>query len=181
MSLTAPFPWFIVYTLTMKTPERFWSKVVKSDGCWIWKASKRSKGYGAFVYQRGEDIIQGRAHRYSWELHYGDIPPGLCVLHHCDTPACVRPEHLWLGTKAENNADMVAKGRHVRGGTHKPGRYPQGRQWYLSRGLIPKVDKFDPEAIRSDRAAGLDLKTIALRHGCSLSHAHRLSKKEVRE
>src|SRR3990172_4237019 len=96
----------------------FWAKVNKSDGCWTWTASKRKFGYGAFVWADSEGrIIQGRAHRFSYELHHGPIPLGICVLHKCDNPACVRPSHLFLGTRADNNFDMLSKGRHVCGGT----------------------------------------------------------------
>lgn len=51
------------------------------------------------------------ASRFAWEIMNGPIPPGMCVLHKCDVPQCVRPEHLWLGTKSQNSLDMIAKGR----------------------------------------------------------------------
>lgn len=94
--------------------EGFWPRVDK-DGpvvrselgpCWVWKSSRnRPRGYGSFKAQR--------AHRVSWELVNGPIPDGLWVLHKCDNPPCVRPDHLFLGTVGDNVRDMTAKGRGV--------------------------------------------------------------------
>jgi hypothetical protein len=103
--------------------ERFWSKVEKSteaNGCWIWKAAQfchtrygRPLSYGSFYV--GSRQSPGRrmvyAHRISWELAKGPIPAGLRVLHKCDNPTCVRPDHLFLGTQADNVRDMVEKRR----------------------------------------------------------------------
>lgn len=87
---------------------RFWGRVaVARIGCWHWTAGQDRSGYGAISY-RGKML---KAHRVSWELHRGDVPSGMFVCHSCDTPACVRPDHLFIGTAAANSADMVAKGR----------------------------------------------------------------------
>lgn len=87
---------------------RFWKKVDKRtpDECWMWKGSLSNR-YGA-LHVDGKEV---RASRFSYELHYGPISDGLCVLHHCDTPGCVNPNHLWLGTQLENVHDRDRKGR----------------------------------------------------------------------
>lgn len=96
--------------------ERFWKHVEKTDTCWLWTGTITPDGYGRTRGRLGDR----RAHRFSWELHYGPIPDDQIVGHHCDTPRCIRPDHLFIGTPADNIADMVAKGRNngPRGVTH---------------------------------------------------------------
>jgi len=89
---------------------RFVEKIGAVDaemGCWLWQGAIGSDGYGR-VRRRG---VTYSAHRFAYALFKGPIPDELCVMHRCDTPACVNPTHLVLGTKADNSRDMLRKGR----------------------------------------------------------------------
>jgi hypothetical protein len=102
---------------------RFWSKVDRSElegECWPWLAAKDPKGYGRF-FLRGRMRV---AHAVAWRLVNGDPPAGMFVLHRCDHPWCCNPKHMFLGTIADNNRDMVAKGRH--GSVVHPESRPRG-------------------------------------------------------
>lgn len=131
-----------------RTPaDRFAAKYFEepNSGCWLWTAGTNARGYGQFA-------LRGRscgAHRASWELHRGPIPDGSCVLHRCDTPPCVNPDHLFLGTHADNAADMMEKGRSSRGERH-----------YNSRLTAEQV-----AAIRRQAAEGATLTEMAIDTG----------------
>lgn len=120
--------------------EKLLSKTRVSDcGCWEWTASKSGKGYGQF-------FVNGKnwpTHRLSYELHHGPIPKGMFVCHRCDNRICVNTDHLFLGTNADNVADMVAKGRQSK----------------------HKLTESDVIAIRSTR--GATQKELASRFGVS--------------
>ena len=93
--------------------KRFWDKVERKgpNQCWEWTAAIDTSGYGSFW----RDGAMRTAHRIAWMLANGDIPHGSCVLHKCDNRKCCNPDHLWLGSRADNNYDMVSKGRHPHG------------------------------------------------------------------
>lgn len=81
------------------------------NGCRVWRGCRTKKGYGQIGVGHGRNEY---VHRTAWKLKKGKIPKGLCVLHRCDNPSCFEIRHLFLGTKATNNADMARKGRHYR-------------------------------------------------------------------
>lgn len=130
--------------------ERFWQKVNKSGGCWVWTASTNGRGYGKFW--NGERIVA--AHRFSFELSGEPIPRGAFVLHRCDNPGCVRPDHLFLGTQAENIQDMINKQRH--GYTGSPGE--RNHQAKLTRDQVAEIRRrFNDGETRADLAREFNL------------------------
>lgn len=131
--------------------ERFWSKVRKTGTCWRWiGAQVKEDGYGAFRFN-GRNVV---AHRVSWILHFGEIPRGLWVLHRCDTPCCIRPDHLFLGTRSDNMRDMARKGRG--NWTTKPYTVPRGE-----RNGNSKLTKAQVHDIRKRYAQGIRQVEIA--------------------
>ncbi len=102
----------------MKTvADRFWSKVQKTDGCWLWLGQRDRDGYGLFRGPTGR-----RATHTALLLDGRPLSPGQWALHRCDTPACVRPGHLFAGDGAANVADKVSKGRQAKGSAITDGR-----------------------------------------------------------
>jgi hypothetical protein len=134
----------------------FWPKVRKTEGCWLWAGMLLSSGYGQITHRVRGIKTKYAAHRLSWEIHFGSIPDGLWVLHKCDNPACVRPDHLFLGTPADNTHDMLDKWRHQHGIRHHGAK--------LNDELV--------RTIRDARQNGDNLAAIAARLGISKSAIH---------
>lgn len=130
--------------------QRFWSKVDRrgDDECWRWTGAVDGYGYGYLGNRRRPNH---KAHRLSYEIHFGTILEGLCVCHHCDNPPCVNPKHLFLGTLADNNEDRKRKGRnHDRRG---------------DKNSRAKLGWDDVRLIRELRSEGMSQQCIAERFG----------------
>lgn len=120
---------------------------VDPDSCWLWSGTRNNKGYGMLTIKRRPSKWNFLAHRISWEAFFGPIPTGMLVLHRCDTPLCVRPDHLFLGTHTDNMRDCHAKGRN--GEKTKPGHKARG-----ARHPNSKLTEADVRVIRERCAAG---------------------------
>lgn len=130
---------------------RFEAKFRVTPGCWPWLGAKHGKGYGHFKIPTGKgDGKVEKAQRVSYSLYIGEIPHGMMVLHRCDNPGCVNPDHLFLGTNADNMADMKAKGR---------GNGPRGAACHFTKLADEQVI-----TIRSDSRKGVE---IAKHYGVS--------------
>lgn len=137
-------------TKRIPVADRYWPKVIRSkDGCWGWTGSRTSLGYGRLTLGGKRGYIE-RASRVSWMLHFGAIPEGMQVLHRCDNPPCSRPDHLFLGTQADNVADMWAKGRAVPPPMHFGVDAPRAK---LTPDLVAELRRRRTEGIGPTRLA----------------------------
>lgn len=146
----------------LELPNSFMSKVEKTDRCWNWIGQKTNDGYG----RRRVNGKKMLAHRIVWMSLHGDIEFGLCVLHKCDNPSCVNPDHLFIGTHQENMDDKNNKGRQTRSIGEKNGS--------------AKLTKNDVDEIRKLYTKGSNLKSehsltgLAKKYGVSFAQIYRI-------
>lgn len=138
--------------------DAFLDRVTKTDSCWIWRGTKNGYGYGIFLMP-GE--VPVRAHRYSYEFFKGKIPAGKIIMHICDNPICVNPDHLQVGTKADNNRDTGIKRRHNYGLKHWNGR-------------------LSDEDVKQIRASNEPQTVLAQKYGVDQSHISRIVRGQSR-
>ncbi len=144
--------------------DRFMSKICKDkSGCWLWTRGQDKDGYGHFSIKH--KIY--RAHRMSYILHIGKIPRGCFVCHACDVPACVNPEHLFIGTVLDNYRDSVKKGRRNHVG-----------QKGINNWACKLTDE-QVEAIRRLRAAGMRLREISSMFDMSISRISQITTRKA--
>lgn len=150
---------------------RFWRRVRRTDGCWLWTGSVIKSGYGSFIVRTG--TLKGRyAHRFSYRLHHGPIPNGMYVCHHCDNKTCVNPDHLFLGDAAINNADMRAKGRHAHGSRHGMVKHPERRARGERQGRSKLTAEEVMEIRARHRAGGVSMAKLGREYGVTTSAVH---------
>lgn len=159
-------------SVSQATLDRFLAKVQKSpdpDGCWLWTAGRFKKGYGGF-YVDGQMV---RAHRFAYEQFVGPVPDGLMVLHTCDVYTCVRPTHLYAGTREQNTADAVERGRFASGDRNGARTRPERNAVRLYPERVARGERAnkshltdaDVRAIRDLHAGGMTQTDLARRYG----------------
>ena len=151
-------------------PTLFWARVSrrKESACWEWPDSRTKAGYGRlWIHPRLH-----YAHRVAWTITNGTIPRGLHVCHHCDNPPCVNPAHLFLGTQADNAADMVGKGR----ARNKPHPGMEHRLAKLTDDDVREIRRLYCPSPRKPSAFGCP--ALAKRYGVAPSLIHRIVKRQ---
>lgn len=152
----------------ISTPEELFERhVQRGGGCWEWQGYRNENGYG-FTRVGGRGSNGMFAHRLSWTIHRGPIPDGLQVLHRCDNPCCVRPDHLFLGTNQDNIDDRVAKGR------------PGSQAWKGKPSPNRKLSDAEFERIRQRIKAGEETSAVARDFEVTREHAWRIGTDRVR-
>ncbi len=141
--------------------EDFWKRMQKPIGCWLYDGAREINGYGYVRNPLGDSPKYITAHRLAWILKNGPIADGLKVLHTCDVRGCCNPEHLFLGTDADNRKDMVAKGRYTFGEKSRSATLTEAQ----AREIVRDYRLFSPRRSNADELAkryGVDRHTVYL-------------------
>ena len=153
--------------------EKFWSRVDMSGECWLWTASKAPNGYGRFFNSNKTHA----AHRWIFEKLTGPLPSGMECCHKCDVKACVRPDHLFAGTRSDNMRDCANKGRNAmqlrphRSHFNTPNR-PQVRGEQQGHSKLTEGDVIEIRFLRSE---GFPAAELAARFSISAAHVRKLA------
>lgn len=146
--------------------DRFWSYVEKTDSCWNWTGGTFNGRYGQF--RVGKKKM--RSHRVAWLLVGNSIPDSMILCHKCDNVKCVRPDHIFIGTHADNARDRELKGRGARNNTH---RFPG------ERNPSAKLKRIQVDEIRQRISDGEQRKDLAAEFNVSKSTIHMIARREI--
>ncbi len=155
----------------------FWSKVNKTEDCWLWTGVVLTDGYGGWGIKHNKHHYSYRVHRISYSLTNNiSIPSNILVCHKCDNSLCVNPDHLFLGTPADNSADMVAKGRSGKGRKKISTSCARGEKHGRAKLTATEIQKIRTIALQPDRPS---YKQIGQQFGINQSHVYNIIKRKV--
>lgn len=162
-------------SIEQKYIDLFWSKVIKKEGCWTFQSAKDRDGYHKHSYKTegSKKYRQTGAHRFMLIINGHIIPPGYVVCHKCDNPSCVNPEHLFIGTPADNNLDKKLKGRD---------RAPKGERQAYASITDDIARRIKEEAVVGWRVGynnGSNLKEVAAKYGVKVELVRRIARGEL--
>lgn len=141
---------------TSNTVVKFEQNFEKNDGCWEWRGITWATGYGRFHFANKD----WKAHRLAWSLYVGSLKKEDCLLHRCDNRLCVNPDHLFIGTRADNNLDKTKKNRQ-------------------SKGEMVNTAKLTNEKVKEIRASSESTAELSEKYGVSYDHINKVKRKEV--